>query len=739
MPKIECPVCEARFQISKTVREDRKLKCTGCGNIFLCREGRVADTKRRSSQVAPAGQSAKPPVAAQKSAPSNQTQDAGRPTESSTPNIPKTGPSTAEQEPPTLSVAEPKSLYAPQDNGPSSSAAEQVPAIAENASFELNPRLADARLKSVRKKSNVASLIWISLLAMAAVGLALYFFYVVNRQTPANTENAKLEFSDPVSQMPAAQAPTSPPPARDPGPPDPSATDANSTPPAEFGGPINEEHAPDWLKDAAPKQAMTRNGNREPSAKNVNRTPDFSGPAQNQEKFLVEGSTSWPDKSKRLVWNKMQPRLVRLISERPNGKSESMGLIVDSRGWVATSLQSIAGATSIEVRQVHSHDMLFDDERLFKDKARGVIAKDEALDLAILSVNRKFVVALDDVEMPENDTVVAGQRFIAPLFPGPYSRAVLREVQVDKRNNFQQFSASEQEILTDVGMNEEGLKYVSYQATTPTPPLDGQSILAGAPLFDSDYRLVGITTSVRLNQVPLAVSSVHLARILKMSDGKTSPLSSLVATGQDASPDTGNLPPDSRPYSDPSNPLRKLTFNLNQVGSDCEAFRWQPRSEAQFDKLCQLLKLSINLESRIASDKVEEKIRDDVRKQTNHWMNLIDKNIAGRFDNDSAQIFNELALKAMDKPGAFFTVFAKVKYAAFDGPRLRNEDAVTFELLGSSRLMIVPHDRQMPKLLPDSKWLVLCYPLDPDSLKITDNGVNLPANIGRAAFLFGPL
>ena len=77
---------------------------------------------------------------------------------------------------------------------------------------------------------------------------------------------------------------------------------------------------------------------------------------------------------------------------------------------MVTSYRAVQNASNIHVKQTRPE--LDHEGELLTDLARGVIAADPNTDLAILEINRRFVVDFSNIEMAEDDYVVAAKRLL---------------------------------------------------------------------------------------------------------------------------------------------------------------------------------------------------------------------------------------------------------------------------------------------------------------------------------------
>ena len=757
MPKIECPACEARFQVSKTVKNDRKLKCSGCQHIFLLRDGLITspgDSNRPSSlQVRPTVSTAETSTRSAAPGPS-----ADEPATDSNTNVPQT---------PTLPIAKPESSPAESPKSKSVAAPESATRPIQDAAKEeidFNPQVANARIKNSRRKSKTRSLILIGALSLIAIGLAGYFFYIVNQSNVEQSADKKNNVTQPTfndvpnfAPGPTKNSETEPPQhskptAQQPSPNSNSASGENSNTTVKTNRSADDERfdelAPGWLKEAADRQA--RNNATQPIPHDKTRVSDatqtppaniYQGLPRNRFKFLAPASSKWPTQEKKQLWSSIQNKLVRLIANRPTGKSEAIGLIVNSKGWVLTSLSAMSEATDIDVQQLLSEDGLMEASDLLKDKARGVVAVDPGLDMVVLSVNRKFVIALDDIQWSNEDTAVGSQLVMAPVFPEPYSRIVLREMNVAPRLKFELFSAADQKRLREAKLDDPNLKLIGYNEylSNRASTLSSRPIFSGAPLFNTAGDVVGVSTGLRLNGLAYAVPAVALEPILSESNPTISPLSSLSSKPAQVTTSPSSGAPAKSANDIATKQVKQEIFKLNQAGSDCEAFGWRPKTQAEFDRLCELVAASAKLEFRSQNQNLENKLKDQIQTHVNEWMQKLDQQLAAEFDEPSAATFNSFARVAMQRPNTFFPAFAKVEFTAFEGPKLDGQDAVTFRVIGRKGRIMTPYDRKMPKMLPDSKWLLLCYPVEPDVINVEVDSQKFQASKSRIAYVFGPI
>ncbi|MFK7769934.1 MAG: trypsin-like serine protease, partial [Mariniblastus sp.] len=408
------------------------------------------------------------------------------------------------------------------------------------------------------------------------------------------------------------------------------------------------------------------------------------------------------------AWSVIQPYLVNLKVHDARGSHLAVGTIVDTRGWILTSYQTVAGASKIEVTQsAKSIDEVSDD--LLTDQVRGVIGIDKKNDLALLSINRRFVISFADVAFADSNTVVETGYFVQcapPTATNPYAR---HEAKISVRGGVGDLSDDAQSkaiqaklgkpvaILgggdtdeEDNGIDDWPLTWVV--ASSPKQPLPGTPLVN----IDGELAAMNVFSDSREAQY-LLVDNVF--ELIANSADKVQPISVLGGITSDS---ILVAVPDDHEFREPS-------VGLNQAGEACKEFNWIPDSQQQYETLqkfakhfAELKKVSIeNLES-------DDQVDQIISKQVTAWENSLTKRFVEIIESSSnegdrkklQEMNRRFATPAIESGGQMVPFFGQVDSAGIIGERM------ILNLYGDDTSVSVPFvERESPMRL-ESEWLI---------------------------------
>lgn len=385
-------------------------------------------------------------------------------------------------------------------------------------------------------------------------------------------------------------------------------------------------------------------------------------------------------------WERVQPHLVSLKVFDGRGTHAVSATLIDSRGWIVTSYSAVAGATKIEVTASAKSIDDLPDPSLLTDRVRGVIAMDPKNDIAILSINRRFVVSFAEMKINETQRLVAGQYLVqsAPPSPlNPYSRS---ESKIIARSTYDELdpagqARAKQENLTDPDVNWLVAQYQSI-------PCPGTALV----LIDGSLAAINAFTT---DQKTYYVMVDHLKGLIQSADVVVRPLS--VLAGKDGNARLTAVEDD--------HPMREVSVRLNQLGTVCEAFGWSPQTKMEYsqfqdfaDYTSRALRFSLdNRDNPREKDQVK-KIEDQVK----HWEKSLARQL-GKINFDDPQSLarlNEFAETEISRPNRYVPFFGKVLLSGIELP-----DHVLLEFDNLPVVVNIPFSPDGEPMLPDSRWL----------------------------------
>lgn len=511
------------------------------------------------------------------------------------------------------------------------------------------------------------------------------------------------------------------------------------------------QERPAWLQPSSagtepvlPKTAE-RERDQKPSRAEPDAAPDDISPAERDHSapkgsaetevppteppiwpLLAPETPSWSEEQQTEIWQRLRPRLVRLRTQTPLGPRESLGTLIDSRGWVVASLRAVADGTPIVVRQLEPRLGQLGETELLEDQVRSVVAVFPQWDLAVLEINRRFVVALGDYPVAESASLESGAPLLAPGLPAVASLPVLRT------GNFSALSTgpgrdanrAENEAPSEVDWIEWAM-----------PPETSSLILDGAPLLNVEGEITGWIPSREETGPWTAVPAAEVIAQVRATPSRQLSLAAL----REAIPDATPSGPPPLPKGLPDDPRQEQVVSMNQAAEACARFQWNPGNAKEYAQIQEWLRATLALQTMLA-EIPDAETRAALQRQIDHWNQALDREFAGAFSDDRATRLNELAVAGWaDEDPGFFLVCGSILFSAADGPRLNQRDAVTFRLADREELITVPFDPAIPRMLPGQVWLLACIPPAPQPLRFSYQGRRFASQVSSLAWVIGPL
>ena len=205
-------------------------------------------------------------------------------------------------------------------------------------------------------------------------------------------------------------------------------------------------------------------------------------------------------------------------SETAAGAQRSVGgVIVDSRGYVATSYRAIRDAVSIEVRASSKALVTGDALGELSDNVRGLIASIETHDLAILQINRRFVSTFANVSIVGPTSALPGDRCIVAAPPTDQHRIWLADFPIRHVQPLDQLLAQFQTAITECKLDSDA------QANWIVGAIPTNRFVPGSPIFSLNGELVGLLTAATVESHGIACSGTDISDLVKTSEGTPLP------------------------------------------------------------------------------------------------------------------------------------------------------------------------------------------------------------------------
>jgi len=213
-----------------------------------------------------------------------------------------------------------------------------------------------------------------------------------------------------------------------------------------------------------------------------------------------------------------KPYMMLLEIESPTGTTYATGTIVDSRGYLLTSLNGVTGATKITVSSARSRSQIKNQVKPpLSDTIRNVIAVSDAQQWALLEINRRFVLNATDLRLLELDRILSSQpllRINALRSPNDYA---VSEMRVDQRRKSSDLATEPKELL-NIAEGDDDFNWI----ISPRSPYDQ----LGAALVSPLGELMAVLVNFDQNS-SYYINTCALGKLSKGNNFSKKPLSSL--------------------------------------------------------------------------------------------------------------------------------------------------------------------------------------------------------------------
>ena len=661
--KILCPLCRSPLAFDPATKEDR-IACTSCDSSFNTDRIRQAIQKVIQAD----GESPRPNAsagparpAAPKSKPAGQLGQSGQATPSP--------PTKASEQ--SHSGSESKTSVSPASQSDSTTADDHVE-IAVGSEPKVTPVLFSAsERKQKRSKKRILTLFG---LGAASIALLTTLVIIVQNQPDDNGLPSRLledasdklavdsEFSDQQPNQDSSQLPELPP------------KETEASKPQVVFSTVDEID--------------------EPVSKPVNRI---------KAKGILDD-----------CWLRTKNYLVELQADTPAGPKLATGTIIDSRGWVVTSHQAMAGATKIQVRK--AIDLANPPSQRVLDEVRGIVSERPEHDLIILAINRQLVDTFEDIPFEPEDKVVSSRYLVQCQPPTALFPYQANETRVTKRASQDKLTGAIGERMKRLGLDKD-INWIVHKQKSP--------LRAGSVLLDDEGKLLAMNSaaSASYDEIAFAIPAIYIEKLRSTSnDSQLKPLAAAPAVAA-GSPDQ-----DDDPFSDEEDDdindngaegrialasLQELTETINRTGTECELFGWLPETEPQNDLFRQFLVALTTGEQRvIRSGDGSDSNQNEMVELIGDWKKKLERGLGveANRDRDSQIAFNQKFAGLTGRN--FFAGYAFVRYAASESPVVpigRNAaagDTIVFKFKGTSGELITNTKVDWPPMPPDSPWLV---------------------------------
>lgn len=437
-----------------------------------------------------------------------------------------------------------------------------------------------------------------------------------------------------------------------------------------------------------------------------------------------------------LIWERVRPRLLSLSIRTDQGNLPAVGTIIDSRGWAMTSYQLVgkwpevavtASAANIDSHREHLEAISgkkTDSQKLLTDQSKGLAGQNPKVDLALLAVNLRFVVALDKFEILPRTKIVAGMYLAQagpPSIDNPYG---VEEIEVFAKQNHDELENAARNKADALGLTAPTIDWiVTEKKARPapgTPALDRSGGLLARYVFSTRHYAYFLPADDALSAVRLASDS---------GTGKTT---------RPNAPETNLLPVD--------HSMARPNELMNRAGQACEQFDWLPTNPEEYLQLQKFSRRISTIQKFIRENQEKESESNTLSILSNHftrWQKSLSRSLRNPkiLSDDGVDELNQFALKQLGRRSlttgsSYIPFFAEVYSAGIDE---NNLDSILLKIGDRDAFVRVPFDERSG-LRPGSRWL--CFfkrdtRLVKRNLKL-DSDESAPLFTGKLSLVIGP-
>lgn len=682
MKRVDCPHCGAQLDPA-LVESQSQVQCAQCGRQL--RLMRKRDLRAAKGEAASAfNQTASPPTEKLPIAPA--------------PPVAETTSPPVNRRPESLL---PPPARVPIPGRPKEESEEAAIELAPSIAMESRPNVSTANLLEELSKRKARSRLWMSaaLVAFTAVSIAAILL-LLNSDSPKPTAS-----SDEIEVASAELEPKQ----------------------LDVSKMETEKQVPSVEDESAAKNP--------PAAPNLPETEPAVVTQPTAEKPIAWGeldSVGRRDLEK--LWAQLHPYVFRLVVKKSDSERTISGLLLDSRGYLVTSLAAVEGATSIVAAPAPNDPLAELSPDALKDEVRGVLAVDRAHDLALLQINRRLVNVVSGLQ-PSDKLLVPGRALIQAAAIGPERFGWLTETKI-KESSPEKFPAALRQQIER--------RELDLSPYWPQHQLQLSSG-AGAGLFADDGRLAGVNTGIKHEGGQFISEAKLVFELLKQAKEPAGPLSALTkqskpaTTNAEASPGSESSPAETLASSGPGaspfpagHEAEPLAKRLADAAFACEAFGWLPGEEGgQPAELPAALVAWREARELLRARRLFPEDSKLLSKQVTHWTGRINATLLSIDREQSAELNRKAWASLKGESAQTLVLFVRVVLQPGTSPRLAGVDTATFQLLGTDQYLIAEIEQNAAPLLPDSEWLVVAT-IDPSDEVLVNPQPDKQANARKA-------
>jgi hypothetical protein len=466
-------------------------------------------------------------------------------------------------------------------------------------------------------------------------------------------------------------------------------------------GPNGDDTPADTDDTGGPGNGMETSGPLE-----ANRNPTRKEPVKPAIERKFEERQYFRGEEWEEVWKRMGGYMVRLEVNTAGEKRVITGMIVDSRGWVITSLSGLRDAQTVGVtcaaRRLQDASPWLETS----DLARGIVARNVKYDLALIAINRSLVINIGEPELDLSDMTVSPQRFMLARTPPDDMASWITEGRVDQRPRMDELVEDLQKLVSVNGAQyDEFFKWILGSLASDRLP---SSHLAGSPLLDPSGKVLGLCTGHSSGRLFVAVPAKVVAELVK-SVGDTpvvEPFPGNATSGLTSPTGPGQETAESKNPDKPAD-WDSMVGRVKQYLEACRDMDWTASSVEQYRAFQQLSESLYSLREMTLATRDRELFRDR-DKQINdiydEFVETLGPDMA--IEDFNVGALNEWINEATTAENPWFVMAATVTRNALQTPTFDGRDAVTLRVHGSDETVYAIVDGGTGELQAGRRFLL---------------------------------
>ncbi len=435
-----------------------------------------------------------------------------------------------------------------------------------------------------------------------------------------------------------------------------------------------------------------------------------------------------------VAWDKVNGYMVRLEVRTPVTTRTISGTIVDSRGWVLTSLSGLEDAGEVTVTLAAKSLTDKPPFRELNDLARGIIATDESLDLALIAINRTQVINLADIQFSDKDRVVSAKRLLATRVPPARHQRWLAETEIIKRGETESLGPLYQSKLKTTQIDP-ALNLIVYEPRLPT---NVAVETKGAALIDKDGIVQAISTGHTADGRIFAVPANIAAAFVKTAGSKPVEAKAFPRTAdllKNATAENGTEGSGVRETDGPSNEFNTLMDDLNEAFVVVRSTDWTAELENEFSALQTLSEKFFAAQSWLATNPQFDEQSAEHQKRFDEALEEMRTSLEVDLSQDEfhAGVGNKFFEQLVTDDNPWFIIPVQVLSDQINSPQVRGRDTVIFNLIGTEQHIAALSYAEAQNFIKGRRFLIFGS-VDPNG-SVNVNGKQ--AKIARVYMHFG--